>query len=147
MSQKLKLTKGRTIALEDYGLTVTIRPETYEDLAWVQAKIEELGPTSEALRMQNAATFSLIRRITEWEGVFDPDENPAPCTMGTKSELFAQHPELSLEVFKKLRGQIEEEGKNSKPSRRGSRTTTRGCAPSAPKDSAENRPAKDVSTT
>jgi len=131
----LKPRGARKVTLEEYGLTVYVRPEMYDDVAYVLARVRELGTVDERVALQATITYSMISRIVDWEGpqieATDDEtgiplvENggpllkPAPCTMDNKQSLFGEHPEIAIKISAQLAQDRARERKNSKTSHGG----------------------------
>lgn len=119
MSESIVIGYGeRTLAVE--GLTFIIRPETYMDharaLDFVQRHKETLD---DGVRDYVLVCWSVMQRITAWEGPVLPTGEPAPCDEMHKELLFGARPDLIRGLVEALMDREAEASKNSEPSQAG----------------------------
>jgi hypothetical protein len=60
--------------------------------------------------------YSLMARITAWEGIVNGDGSPLPCTPDNKLRLFGKYPQALVDLSKALNEAEARARKNSKTS-------------------------------
>lgn len=108
----------RTLAVA--GLTFRVRPETYMDHARaLDFVMRHKDALDEKVRDYVLVCWSVMQRITDWEGPVLPTGEPAPCDELHKELLFGARPDMLRGLVEALMEQEAEASKNSEPSRDG----------------------------
>jgi hypothetical protein len=89
--------------IEAGGVTFTVRPEKLGDVILGRQAAEAQGLEVSGGSVA-ALAFSLLPRITAWDGVSLGDGTPAPCTPENISELFEQEPKIMFELISQAFG-------------------------------------------
>ena len=114
--------------IEAGGVTFTLRPERLGDVVLGKQAAEKAGLEVSAKSISPLG-FSLIPRITAWEGVSTPDGQPAALTPENIGELFEENPSILMDLINKAFFEEAPASKNSETSQPGSENMTAECVP------------------